>query len=221
MATDWLKLQTEYLRTDVSLRALAQQNGVSVAALGRVAADEGWAALRRAQRLLAVSPPETAEKTQHSAADQNRTRAPRSIRREGAAAQASTHAAEEEARAALPVAQADRMAKLMAIGDRLTDQLARATVELDKQVLKHKRKTREVVYDRPEAKGKPVEETVEENYHLEVVDAPVNCAGLQMLSATFKNLRDAARAVEGDGQSVGRVAELMKKLDDEAAREDG
>ena len=43
MATDWLKLQTEYLQSELSLRALARLRGVSPTALGRVAAREGWA----------------------------------------------------------------------------------------------------------------------------------------------------------------------------------
>ena len=226
MATDWLKLQTEYLQSGESLRALARRHGVSARALGRVAADEGWAALRRARRLMNAGPPEGADASRsepdkpaqgRDQATDGGTPAGRGadLPRKPRATRTDSPAAET------PAAQAERRAKLMAISDRLTDQLARATVELDKQVLRHKRKTREVVYDGPEAKGKPVEETVEENYHLEIVDAPVNCAGLQKLSATLKNLREAARATDGDEQSVGRVAELMKKLDDEAAREDG
>lgn len=195
MATDWLKLQTEYLQSDLSLRALARLRGVSPTALGRVAAREGWASLKRAQRLL----------------DAAQADAP------GATPQPGSEPAATDAAG---YGKAERMARLIAIGDQLTDQLARATVELDKQVLRHKRKTREVVYDGPEARGKPVEETVEENYHLEIVDAPVNCAGLQKLSATLKNLRDAARATDGEAQGVGMVAELMRKLDDDA-REEG
>ena len=195
MATDWLKLQTEYLQSDLSLRALARLRGVSPTALGRVAAREGSAALKRAQRLL-------------DAAQAATPGAPPQPCGEPAAVDAAGYG------------KAERMARLIAIGDQLTDQLARATVELDKQVLRHKRKTREVVYDGPEARGKPVEETVEENYHLEIVDAPVNCAGLQKLSATLKNLRDAARATDGEAQGVGMVAELMRKLDDDA-REEG
>ena len=160
-----------------------------------MAAREGWAALKRAQRLL-------------DAAQAATPGAPPQPCGEPAAVDAAGYG------------KAERMARLIAIGDQLTDQLARATVELDKQVLRHKRKTREVVYDGPEARGKPVEETVEENYHLEIVDAPVNCAGLQKLSATLKNLRDAARATDGEAQGVGMVAELMRKLDDDA-REEG
>ena len=193
MATDWLKLQTEYLQSELSLRALARLRGVSPTALGRVAAREGWASLKRAQRLLAAAQAATP----------------------GAPPQPGAEPAADAA-----YGKAERMARLIAIGDQLTDQLARATVELDKQVLRHKRKTREVVYDGPEARGKPVEETVEENYHLEIVDAPVNCAGLQKLSATLKYLRDAARATDGEAQGVGMVAELMRKLDDDAREED-
>ena len=200
MATDWLKLKTDYLSTPVSLRALAVQNGVNPRTLQTVAAREGWAAAKRSG---------------NGAAQPN-----------GAKTHAKTpsqaHSARQNTAAGVPLpAQepSERRARLLAIGDQLTDQLARAAVELDKQVLKHKRKTREMVYDDAQAKGKPVEETVEENYELEIVDATVNCAGLQKLSAALKNLCDVTAAGDSDGQSVGMVAQLMKKLDEEAGRE--
>ena len=64
-----------------------------------------------------------------------------------------------------------------------------------------------------------MEETVEEKYQLEVVRVPVSCAGLQKLSATLKNLREATRADQTRDDSVDRVTELMRRLDDEACRE--
>lgn len=192
MATDWLKLQTEYLETPLSLRALAVKHGVSPSALQRVAAKEGWAAVKHAAHALEkTKPPNREAPTQEGAAVPEPSAVP-----------------------------PDRLARLRAIGDRLTDQLARATVELDKHMLKHRRKTREMLYEDAASRGKPVEETVEENYAVEIVDGTVNCAGLQKLSATLKYLSDAAMAGGGEEQSVGMVAELMKKLDDEAARED-
>lgn len=118
-------------------------------------------------------------------------------------------------------AAANRLARLAAIGDQLTDQLARAAGELDKQVVLVKTRTREMVYEDAEGRGKPVEETVKDDVELTIVDALVNCSGLQKLSATLKNLRDATRADAGNGESMGMVAELMKKLDDEAEQEDG
>ena len=78
----------------------------------------------------------------------------------------------------LPGRDTDRRARLLAIGDQLTDKLALATGQTD------------------------------------------DCAGLQKLVATLKSLREIALDDDGDAQSVGMVAELMKKLDEEAAREE-
>ena len=124
------------------------------------------------------------------------------------------------ARAAPSAREADRLAQLKAIGDRLTAQLARATGELDKQTVKHRRKTREVTYDDREAAGKPVMETVEERVLLEVVDAPVDSMGLKRLSATLKILREVAVAEGGGGQALAQVEALMRRLDEEAGKED-
>ena len=52
MATDWLTVQTEYLQTKISLRALATRHGIGYGALQRRAAQEGWMALRRARQSL-------------------------------------------------------------------------------------------------------------------------------------------------------------------------
>ena len=208
MSTDWLKLQNEYLKTPISLRALAQKHGVSRSALETTAAREGWAAVKRAGRLLA--------EVENGAE-------PRTEATEGFPEHAAPCAEPNTPRLSEPDAPGganDRIAKLMAIGDTLTEQLAKAAVELDKQLLKHKRKTRDVEYDNADTKGKPLKETVQENYQLEVVSVPVDRAGLQKLSATLKNLREVAQTGAGDEQSLGLVAELMKKLDDETGKEE-
>ena len=191
-------MQDEYLRTPISLRDLAARYGVSRNQLQKVASSERWATMKRAGTLLKATELETPVPDAPSAA-----------------------AATEESGETPPIAtHTERLAKLMAIGDQLTDQLARATVELDNQIVKHKRKKRELVYDGPETRSKPVEENVEENYELEIVDATVNCTGLQKLSATLRNLREVANAGGGEAQSVDKVTQLMQKLDVEAAKED-
>ena len=111
----------------------------------------------------------------------------------------------------------DPMIPLEAIRAQLTVLLARAAGELDKQVLVHKSRRKEVTYDDAQGKGKPVEETVEENLRLEVVDALVNCMGLQHLSNALKTLREVAQANAGSAVGTDRVAELMRRLDEEAA----
>ena len=83
-------------------------------------------------------------------------------------------------------------------------------MELDKQMLTRKRRS---------GAAKPHGDSADCDERM-IVDALVDCSGLQKLSATLKNLREFARADVSEGQSVGKVAELMKRLDDEAAKED-
>lgn len=227
MATDWLTVQNEYLQTKISLRALATRHGIGYGALQRRAAQEGWVALRHAGQSL----PDPTPKPQMTRSEPTLPRTPSAERapaRKRKQPSIATETPEATRTPPAPAAQADppapeqidRMAQLKAIGDQLTAQLARATDELDRQVLKHKSKTREVVYDGMDSRGKPVEETVEEKYQLEVVRVPVSCAGLQKLSATLKNLREATRADQTRDDGVERVTELMRRLDDEASREE-
>ena len=184
-------MRDEYLQTPVSLRKLAEKYGLPRSALEKRAAQEGW----HARKTAAQSP-------RRSQATETEARA----------------AAPPEAGIA-PLFEGDRLAQLQAIGDRLTAQLARATTDLDKQVVQHKRRTREMTYGDPDAPGKPVEETVEEHVRLEVVSVPVSSAGLHRLSTTLKILKEVTLAGGNDEQSLKMVAELMNRLDAEAGRE--
>lgn len=190
VATDWLKLREEYLRSPTGLNALADRHGISRGQVKSLAARQGWAAEKNAAK-AAAKPGEAAPRARASPAARD------------------------------PDADSQLLARYKAIGDHLTDQLARAVGELDKQVLRHKRKTRELVYGEEGPRAKPVEEKVEESCELEIVGATVSCEGLHKLSATLKNLSDLAKAGCADEQSVALVAGLMKKLDEEAAREEG
>ena len=290
VAIDWLMLKSEYLRTGVSLRALAAQHGVGRRTLERAAADGGWAAERRAAAQGAERSGTGAGKpagglggggedraTQPSAQTGNAkgsmrgkdtgsgkpaggldaagTRAmPKpggcpagtstgaraagakagegALNRTGQGKSAPAAGTGPATRHKSPCAKAppdgeptapvdaDTLARLRAVSEQLTDKLAIAATQLDKQVLKHKRKTRELVYDGGDPRAKPVEETVEETCEIEIVDVPISCEGLHRLSTTLKNLNDIVKTGGGDGQSVGMVAALMKKLDDEAAKGD-
>ena len=76
-----------------------------------------------------------------------------------------------------------------------------------------------MTYDDPQGKGKPVEETVEEHTQAEVVETLINGANLHRLSAALKILNEMTREDAGDGRGEALGAELMRKLDEEAARE--
>ncbi len=184
VATDWLKLRDEYLRSPDGLKPLAERHGIGYGELKRRAAKEGWAARKRAMKKRDAPVP-------------------------GAQA------------AAPPATNADRRAQLMAIGDRLTAQLARAAGDLDKRAVQHKRRTKETTYGDEQNRGKPVEETVEEHVSVEVVEVPVDSMGLQRLSSALKILREVTLAGSDDEQSLRKVEELMRKLDEDAGKEPG
>ncbi len=219
-------MQMEYLQTPVSLAALAERYGLSAAQVQRRARQENWAKLKKALRLMEKQLDGAVEVKQPAAGKTagNDAHLPDTGRNRQGNARALTAGETGRSVQAAPVAgnAAERGAQLTAIGDRLTALLAQATSELDKQVLLHKRRTREMTYEDPQGKGKPIEETVEERVQLEVVDAPVNSMGLKHLSDALKILREVTRADSGSGESVRLVAQLMQKLDDESrfAREE-
>lgn len=51
VTVDWLKIKTEYINGNISLRKLAQKSGTSYSQLAKVAAAEKWKDLREAQRI--------------------------------------------------------------------------------------------------------------------------------------------------------------------------
>ena len=245
MGTDWHKVQTEYLETGISLKALAAKHGVGQKALGRLAASEEWAKLKRVRMALdaverqqsmhrqtstrkgGAAPRQSAESGKTAMQDaenanacaaraRHRYRTPNPQGTGSAKGSKTNQSAAMRANPEGALSEEERRAKLAAIRDQLMAQLARATAELDKQVLLHKRKTREIVYDGLEARSKPMEETTQEEIQMEIVDATVNCMGLQRLSATLKTLSGLAREGGGDAQSVELVARLMQKLDGDA-----
>lgn len=48
---DWTKIKTEYVTGDISLRKLAEKNGVSYSQIAKKAASENWVSVRRQQRI--------------------------------------------------------------------------------------------------------------------------------------------------------------------------
>ena len=113
--------------------------------------------------------------------------------------------------------ESDRIVRLLSIGDRLADCLDQAAGELDRQTVKRSVKTKEVEYGDPDAKGRPTREVVRED--VEIVDVgglPIDRIGLRQLAATLKDLRDVAQTGRTDEDELGKIAELMARLDKEA-----
>jgi hypothetical protein len=210
VATDWLKVQSEYLHTPVSLQRLAEKHGISHSTLKRRAAKEGWAAQKKAGKTLADEPATPCETAFGVVPVGN------GCSGTGYAAAAWETVAPYDTS---PVCDTGRLTQLQAIGDQLTAQLAQAVKDLNKQVVQHKRRTKEMTYGDLESHGKPIEETTEEEVLSETIEVPVSSLGVHRLSTALKILREVTLADSGDGQSLKLVAELMKKLDSEAGKE--
>ena len=113
--------------------------------------------------------------------------------------------------------EADRITRLLSIGDTLAAKLEQAAAELDKTLAKHKRKTKTVEYGDADAKGKPTKEVIVEEEILEAVDAPIDRLGMQQLSAALKNLRDVALTGKTDQAAMDKVDKLLEEITHAAA----
>jgi hypothetical protein len=67
MAVDWLKIKTEYVNGNISLRKLAEKSDISYSQLAKVAASEKWNEARESQRIKTES--ETNRKTEEKVSD--------------------------------------------------------------------------------------------------------------------------------------------------------
>ena len=113
--------------------------------------------------------------------------------------------------------EVDRLTRLLSISDKLAAKLEQATEELDRQLVRNKKKTRVITYGDQAAKGKPTKEVIDELETLDTMKAPIDRLGLQQLSSALKNLRDVANTPRADEQSLEKIRELMAGLDKEAA----
>lgn len=85
--------------------------------------------------------------------------------------------------------QAKQAAKVADLADKLMSKLEQAIEELDKTVVTHKTKTRDIQYGDPTAKGKPTRETIQEEEKLLAVNTVIDRGGLRLLSAALKDLK--------------------------------
>jgi len=111
----------------------------------------------------------------------------------------------------------DRVARLLDLGDRLTERLQTAIGQLDRQLVKEKSKTHTVEYGNADAKGKPTAETVCERESMEAVgDMPIDCQGLNQLTGVLKNLYAVMRAERDSMGPSGQTVEFEGATKDAA-----
>ena len=113
--------------------------------------------------------------------------------------------------------EANRIVKLLAIGDKLAERLDLAVEQLDRMTVKNRRKTRVIEYGDLDARGKPTREVIDEVEEINVVDATIDRQGLQQLSMTLKNLRDVLQPDKADAPGGNSVAVVFEGELKEAA----
>ena len=171
---DWLKIKAEYISGCGSMRELAEKHGVSVSAIKRRSAAEGWKANRT------KTEPKVNQKTVQKIIEKT---------------------AEHEA---------DRIARLLVIGDKLTGKLGQAVEELG-TLYTVKQKTVRVVED-DEGNKTPVEETVE---RAEEGRAVISASSARAIAAALKDLHGMAvsTAAADEGAALTKAKELLSGVD--------
>ena len=87
-------------------------------------------------------------------------------------------------------ADADRIARLLLIADKAAGKAEQALDELERYVVKDKKKVRTVEYKDAAAIGKPTKEVIDETEHINIANGPVDRLGLSQVTAALKNIKE-------------------------------
>ena len=117
--------------------------------------------------------------------------------------------------------KADRMARIDKAADRLLGKLERAINELDLIIATDKVKTKEIEYSGCDGQGKPVREVVEERETVQVVSCIIDRAGLRMITAALRDLKEVkGLKSELDRQEQeARIANLRRQAGPEEGKD--
>ena len=105
---------------------------------------------------------------------------------------------------------ADRIVRLLQIADMAADKAEQALNELDRYVVRDKRKERTVEYKDKTAIGKPTKETIDEKESIRVETGPVDRLGLSQVASALRNIKELY-AMPVDMDSKKYQAELDRR----------
>ena len=113
--------------------------------------------------------------------------------------------------------QADRMARIDKAADRLLSKLERAIDELDMVIATKKTKTKDIEYNNGERPDKPTREVIVEEETVETVSVMVDRAGLRMITAALKDLKEVKmiRSELDQQEQEARIANLRRQAESE------
>lgn len=111
--------------------------------------------------------------------------------------------------------QADKMARIDGLADKLLDKLEQAITELDRQLCKHTDKTKTIEYDNSLRPDKPTKEIIHEEEKLMEFASIVDRQGLKQIASALKDIKEVKMLKsELDRQEQeARIASLRKHAD--------
>lgn len=111
--------------------------------------------------------------------------------------------------------QADKMARIDDLADRLLEKVEQAIAELDLQLFKHVDKTKEIEYNNPQRPDKPTKETIHEEEKLLEVKSIVDRSGLKQVAAALKDIKEVKmlRSELDRQEQEARIANLQKQAE--------
>lgn len=118
--------------------------------------------------------------------------------------------------------QADKMARIDDLADKLLEKLEQAITELDLQLAKHTNKTKVIEYKNDLRPDKPTKETIHEEEKLLEVKSIVDRNGLKQIASALKDIKEVKmlRSELDKQEQEARIANLRKqaeKDDDDTA----
>lgn len=109
--------------------------------------------------------------------------------------------------------QADKMARIDQLTDKLLDKLEKAITELDLQLAKHTDKTKTIEYDNERRPDKPTKEVVHEEEKLLEVKSIVDRQGLKQIASALRDIKEVKmlRTELDKQEQEARIAALRQK----------
>ena len=113
--------------------------------------------------------------------------------------------------------QADKMARIDDLADKLLVKLEQAITELDLQLAKHTDKTKTIEYDNDRRPDKPTREVVHEEEKLLEVKSIVDRQGLKQIASALKDIKEVKmlRSELDRQEQEARIANLQKQAEKE------
>lgn len=122
----------------------------------------------------------------------------------------------------IATSEANRIASLLSLSDKLSARLDRAIGELDSRVVTNTTKVKSIVYGDKNAPCKPTKETIFEKEDCKVVQTLIDRQGLQQLSAALKNIKDTITVLDTEelksSENSENIDPLSKALEELAGK---